>query len=594
MIDDNNQIDSKKIEDSLVQKPNNIYIQDIFDELNIELPSFNEILSLKKIGQDNIKINSMPDSSLEFSDIVLYEKENLLKHYDSLNKYPKYQYQLASLYNILGNNEEADKLLNSIKDINDFYHHKYALSLLKKDFKSGVSELKKNNSAEDYISLSLAYLQKREILEACSTISIAYEKFDYNQRINSVYGLVEELLGNYQHSISLFKEIIFNGDNLGSIYYLLSLDYLFTKNFKRAYKYALIAVYLNPNNRDSLLMLCQLSYIEKTYSNIIPKLESHLISKPKDVVIWSHLSLFHFYNHNYSECKKAIGAILSLDEDNYSAWNNLAVISIEQKEFDKAHKYFAQALKNVNDVFSNNVLINYFNFLFNSKNYSMIVDLYKKIMSTVPLVDKNNAYKYHEYYLYSEFELCHYDKYISLLKDLKSSYSDSNEIVLKLLNDLICYYCTIDFNSIYEYSLIEELEVLLRSNKFSKEYIEKSYNNILFAYLEYEDLKNSNNYINRLRNRLDNNPYFIATYGLYCFKHGDIKKGEKLYKKAIDFSPDQKLQSRLIRKRDLELAKYYLKHENLKQAENLLTKVLAQSDSEDFIKAQATMLYKMT
>lgn len=580
--------------DSLVQKPQSLYIQSLFDSLKIELPSFDQILNIKNIGLKNIKINSLSVNYSIISELLQYEKNNILRYKDSLGDLPKYKYRLAVLYEKTGEKEKAENILKDIteNDNSNFYHYKYAISLLNKDFELGINELKKINVDETYISLSLAYLQKGDLESAENNIKHAYNEFDYNSRINLIYALIEQLKGSYQQSICLLREIINLSTPSFATYYLLSMNYVLQKNVKKAYKYCVISNYLNPLNKDSLILLCQISNNLKIYKGMVHKIEQYLDYDNKDISMWSHLAIFYYNEDNNKECKNALRTLLTLDENDYSAWNNLALIAIKEHEIEKAEKYFAQAvLKSGENLFRTKVLENYFQFLFNTKQYDKLCTIYESLnINQQTMLKSHEAFKYHEYYIYSKYELHEYHAYINLLNELKSSYKQDIVLYSIILNNIICYYCNIEIDKNQEDLTIYELENLIKKNFLPRRELEKSYNNILFAYLEYNDINNSNRYIVILRDRIDNNPYFNATYGLYYFKYDNIERGEYFYNKAINLCNDNDLKNRLIRKRDLEIAKYYLNHDKKKNAKNKIEKILKESKENDFIKEQANKL----
>ena len=313
-----------------------IYIQNIFDSLKIELPTFNQIMNMQQVGLENIRVNSVSITNSGILDILNYEKENLLKNKEKLGDLPKYKYRLAVLYEQTGEKEKANEIIKEIAESNDslFFHHKLALSILEKDFLGGVNELKKENIDEAYISLALAYLERGELVTAMDYISYAYEHYDYNPRINSVYALIAELLGKNQQSIFLLREIIRMGDSSYSVYYLLSMNYVLMKNIKKAYHYCKISYYLNPMNRDSLLLLCQISHKLKQYISLDKKLEQYLLYNSSDSSIWANIALVNFFTNNITESKKALNALIAIDENDYTAWNNLAIVSIKEKDLN--------------------------------------------------------------------------------------------------------------------------------------------------------------------------------------------------------------------------------------------------------------------
>lgn len=586
--------------DGLFENENqSIYIQNVIDSLRIELPTFDQIMNMKEIGIKNIRVNEI-SRSLENSDIkeiLNYEKSNLLNKKEMLGDLPKYKYRLAILYEKTGEKEKANEILKEIGESleNSFFHHKLALSILEKDFNLGVNELKKENIDEAYISLALAYLQKGDLTTANKYISYAYEKYDYNPRINSVYALILELLGQYQKSICLLREVIRMGNLSQSIYYLLSMNYVFLKNMEKAYYYCNISNHINPLNKDSLILLCQISHRLKKFDTLGKKLEQYLKYNPNDTSIWSNIALVNYYKDNIDESKKALNAIIALDENEYTAWNNLALVSIKENDLDKADRCFAQALVKCNNVFEQNVLLNYFKFLFKNKKYEKLCLLYEEFgINKNAILEKEKAFPYHELYIYSKNELHEYSTYIGLLNEIKNIYKENLIPFVKVLNNIICFFSTVDYN--YSKESKENLLILeniIKKEKLSIEEYNKSINNIIFAYLEYNDLEKVEEYIDLFRSRIDKSPYFNATYGLYYFRKGNNEKGEKYYEKAIVYCNNSELKNKLIRKRDLEIARYYLNKSMEKQAEEKIMKILKDNKEDDFLKEQAEMLRKM-
>ena len=266
--------------------------------------------------------------------------------------------------------------------------------------------------------------------------------------------------------------------------------------------------------------------------------------------------------------------LLVLNDKNPSTWNNLALTYQKLNESEnKILKCYLKALENFNK--SENLIIagNFLNFLNKNKKYSEIIEIYDSLnlnhIENRELFSKN--FSIQEIYLRALRKLNKFDDYIKVAKDLYNITTDKTNRVF-ILNDLVFVYST----DLYSYDMIikysTELENCISSVE-NKEIQMKILNNVIFSKLETDQFI-SHDKLNYFRSHLDRNPFYNATYGLFCLKNKNIQKGVNLYNKAIGFAYSEDLKDKLRVKKNLEIGKAYISLNSFQTAKYYLEKVI--------------------
>jgi Tfp pilus assembly protein PilF len=557
------------------------------DSIIIELPSLEEIDQLKIKGEEHINVKTVVTDRLRIEELLNEQKVDLEKHYEQLKSSDKYIYRLATLHESTGNLDKALELLTKIKDNSSYYKTQYATFMLKKDVNLGIELLQQTNNEDSLIDLSLAYLQTKDLLKAKNTIESAYIKSQFKYKINSVYALIKIIGSELRDAIVLLKEIINYEKATYSTYYLLSLCYYYLRQYEKSYINIRIALDLNRNNLDIVILYSEISAKFEKYGDAVNSLESVINNNSSNEQLWLTIANYYFKMKKMENSKKALNAVIALNEKNGAAWNTLAIIYANQNEKIKANKYFNQAVKYSNGNLK--ILINYLRFLLQHKEYSSIEILCNEFLGYINSSIGKIELELIQIYLFSLKQQNKNESFIEYIIKIKTTKLYNYEIALVLHNYMICYYCSENKQKEIVYELINEITKCISENQVKNDEFEKSINNIAFAYLEFDDLSMAEKFIIKLSSRLGNNPFFNATYGLYYFHKGNNKMGEYYYEKAIMYSVDNELKKLLIRKRDLEYVKYYFKNKMYKNAKKLIDKI---SVTDDFISKEA-LKYRM-
>lgn len=174
---------------------------------------------------------------------------------------------------------------------------------------------------------------------------------------------------------------------------------------------------------------------------------------------------------------------------------------------------------------------------------------------------------------------------------LKNRFNEAKEIFCKVLKeypDTKEVYSDLGFILLSEdkdyYAAIDLLNNAIKRKLGSKLIL----NNLAYAYLKLNDIKNAKKIITLIKAPYP--AYVYATKGLLAIKTKQTKKGKMLYSKAIKLFPDDR--NRTIAKQCMHLAEAELLIENgeKKKAKNILTKAL--KAGKTYVNAEIMKLMK--
>ena len=123
MIEDN----GKEISNEIMNAEHNTRIEVVFNSLQIELPSFEEIAKIKSLGFEHIRILEQGLIGKDNREIIIQEKYSFEKHLDKLNDSEVFFYRLSAFYESLGDYDKAIELVQRSSELSDkpFIKEKY-------------------------------------------------------------------------------------------------------------------------------------------------------------------------------------------------------------------------------------------------------------------------------------------------------------------------------------------------------------------------------------------------------------------------------------------------------------------------------------
>jgi len=165
------------------------------------------------------------------------------------------------------------------------------------------------------------------------------------------------------------------------------------------------------------------------------------------------------------------------------------------------------------------------------------------------------------------------------------------------LNDVI----SVDPKVIDSYSLLSVIEMEIYKNmKKAHEILKKGLtyhpdndallNNLAYNYLLQDDTENARAILDSIQGQ--DEIFLTATRGLLLIKENNIQEGQRLYNlaKAIAIRNSSPLSSLIEQKKNLEVAKYYQRQGDYKEALRLLRKALSVKAKYNYFRDVAEQL----
>ena len=103
--------------------------------------------------------------------------------------------------------------------------------------------------------------------------------------------------------------------------------------------------------------------------------------------------------------------------------------------------------------------------------------------------------------------------------------------------------------------------------------------------------KNAKAILDQVAN-VNDNVFLTATKGLLAIKQNNLEEGRRLYNSAYELATGKWLQGRVLQKKNLELAKYYIKNNQKEEAKDCLNKVIEVKIGDSVYAEQAEKLLK--
>ena len=132
------------------------------------------------------------------------------------------------------------------------------------------------------------------------------------------------------------------------------------------------------------------------------------------------------------------------------------------------------------------------------------------------------------------------------------------------------------------------LEILMKAVSVDSDNI-TVINNLAYNYLLINDITRAREVLDKVSSEDDK--FLYATRGLLLLMEGNLEEGNRLYNFAIKSALKEGYIKTLIeQKKYLEIGKYYLKRENVKEAQRLLKKAVSMKSKHSYFKDQAEKL----
>lgn len=570
MFEDTKEDEEDKINLSIKRQRVSITFPD--EKLEIKLPYFDQIDEIPNINLENFISKSSTLKNKTLKNHLDEELKDFKKKKEKFGNSTKYQYRLAKLYNLVGDYELEKDIISTINN---------------GDKKNIIIEEESiENTKVEYQSLHLllkeciSLFKDLKFQQARTKLISLHAKYGCHYKINLLLAISNIYNSDFKRAISFLKELIQNGIYEDDIFYYLSLAYYFEKQYAKAYMNAFIGLEINWKNRNLLILYYNSCLKNKTKINI--SYFENYNDLFVDTQIIEILAKYYFYECKYSISEEKLKSLLEMNYPKSLIWNNLALIQNKRKDYKKTKIFYDNAIKYADKKSDFNIISNYFNFLYRQKEYEEIVNNFIKYRLNLlnnDLLEK--AFETHYVYLNSLLKLQEKDAYIEKLNQMYDTYTNDIIHKTKIVNNLLCIYSHENIYTKKLDSIFNEADnCITLTNKYDDKM--RTLNNLIFCKIE-KGITISEQQISDFRSKLDKNPFYNATYGLYLLRSGNLSKGLLYYEKSLQYTASSDLKNRLRDKRDYERAYYFYSIDNFNKSKSLLNKLISKTKSDDVI-----------
>ena len=352
------------------------------------------------------------------------------------------------------------------------------------------------------------------------------------------------------------------------------------KSFIKAIRHFLAAHALKKKDVGILVNLAHCYHEKGEYDKSILTLESYLKNGDDSLHVRETLAWMYFSRKDYKNSLNHLtSAVKQLENENRGdkekerIFNNISVVCQALGDYETAEKYYAVCL-NMNPLPSPLPLCNAINlyfFLGKDEAAKKLIDRGVIDFPENPRIKESLG----RYY----FEIQDYKK------------------ASEVLNDVI----SVDPKVIDSYSLLSVIEMEIYKNmKKAHEILKKGLtyhpdndallNNLAYNYLLQDDTENARAILDSIQGQ--DEIFLTATRGLLLIKENNIQEGQRLYNlaKAIAIRNSSPLSSLIEQKKNLEVAKYYQRQGDYKEALRLLRKALSVKAKYNYFRDVAEQL----
>ena len=379
--------------------------------------------------------------------------------------------------------------------------------------------------------------------------------------VGNKLAIINLLKGNFNNSVSILRDCIKNSPDNSAIYNTLGIAYVFSKLNKKAIQAFKSSLNLSPSYTPALLNLVERMIRDGQIKEALDITES-FCEKFDDSSAREVLAKLYLFSGSYHRCLIVLRQIYSRLIESNSPYgeqarvmNNIGVVYHKMGDLVNAELFYLESLKMSDDdpkiVLSNLIDIYFFT---------------EKLESALKYINRfKQKYPNDKIHLY----------YQARYSALKNSFVDSIEYLKDFLGHekrfaeaygLLSYiYSEIESNYAEAINILDSAMLQLPDNILI-------INNLAYNYLMINNINKAREILQKVEN-IDDDIFLTATRGLLALKENNLDYGRYLYNKAIGMSKDLSLKTDIEQKKNIEIAKYFLKQGSRSQAIDLLKKV---------------------
>lgn len=458
---------------------------------------------------------------------------------------------LAKAYLFKGNIEESLKIYINLEEIypcdTAMLNNMACIFILKKDLKK----------AEEYLFRIIRIDENNED---------AYNNL----------GLIQLMRRLTDKAIKYFRKAITINNTFAGAYTNLGICYLLRKDYRKSIKNLLASLSLNKLDVDTLINLSIAYQVMGQHEEVLKFLGGYMDSSHNDYRVTELMA------HSYFELKKYKNALELLigisknevlsEERRCRVLNNIGATYQRLNNNGAAEKYYNMCLdlKDARSVLCFNNLIKLY---LNERKYESAKNIIDKGLLEFPN-DGSLMGSLGIYY----FEMEDYKKSSEILHtvmDIKPDFIDSYTVLSVM---------EMEINDDFE----KAQEILMKGISLNKGN-ELLLNNLAYNYLLRDDIANARRILDKINT---NDSIFInATRGLLLIKEGNIEEGRRLYNLSESLAnKDESIKKLVKQKKNLELARYFYKKGNIREASESLKKVIKIKARYNYYREQASKL----
>jgi len=435
-----------------------------------------------------------------------------------------------------------------------------------------------NNDSHALLSIGNILLKSNDFKGAKKFYDKVWRAHKRDVDAGNKLALIYILEGEIRKAISIFRKCILIDQNNPNLYNNLGIAHLITYQEKKAIIAFKSAIKVSPIYTPAIINLVRIYESRRKYKTAIVLLEESLTNND-DIYLIELLSRMNIAIKNESTALKLLLNVIENKKHKIPSQkeyarllNNIGVIYFQLDNFSMAENFYIKSLQ----TFEFNIklpLTNLIDLYFEIKKLDRAKQLLDLYLEKFPS-DKDHNYLMAKYL----FHLNEIEEAVNLLK-VYLSLEKPNINAFHLMSFIL---------SEYYYDYPNAIKYLEEGFKIYGE-DELLLNNLIYNNLMYDKINKAEELLRKLESA-DDTTYITATNGLYYLKLGEVEKARKLYNEAAHNCKKSILKNEMIQKKELELAKYFLKNGNKRKAVDSLKKHFLKHKIESIYKIQALEL----
>lgn len=567
--------------------------------IKLSFPAVDDLESIRDSFFSKISVHEIAED-IDLCDVITLQSE-LEKYYSKFEKFkdsPTFLIQIASLHQLLHENEKAEEILRDAYRRFGCEHLRHALGdelvLRNKitDAEALYAEVGED-SDDAHTLLRKAFFalnaHKTDVAERLITKAESIDPLDYTTLVFK--GGIELYKGEYDRAIRNFRLAVQEKPSSSNAFVNLATAYWCKHQINPALKALKTAIDINPLNQNAIIFYSDLVCTTGEGPKAIPSLSLFVKYNQKSEHIWERLARAYYISGEFVKAGDALRHQASIKETS-AVWNNLGLVHWRLKDHKKGIKFIVHAI----DMAGNQPkeietpLMNLISLLLEMNNHRMVLKISKDLIDEKQLPNSILERVYLKYVMALESLHKHAVATAEAQKFLSAGINNT-EVKLSLLLHLIYYKTVLDKDKEAAMKAIDMSIAEAQAHPdIPLDLWNRVYNNCFFSLLCFDRIDEAQRLVPALQRAFHRDPYATATLGLYNLKRNRPDKGIELYEEAIKIARhDRDLKKKIKQRMNLELAKYYESIDS-KRALTYLEKALKITDGYDYVRLDVLAL----